>query len=840
MKRSLSVLMGIGMLLLPSVGELASSASSSSAPATLYERMKNNVVRAYESDKVEPEIANFVHAYMDTINQNVTVDNVTDAVKIQDWNLCGTRSQSDPNLSVEGCNELGPRVRTLVKDENDVRKLGRTLQLVSTSYELPVSDLPSRSLQFSESMRGIVSIWSAGTGSIKTTLTGAIIRTQTVNASTMQPLLQQLADELNKLNDEQKIAAVWRYQYGVRLAQGNRAPDFPAPFLFPENAAGTEGQYLNKRWDGTNGDPNVEQKLRAIWDSIQADTFTPPLGNKETVLYVFPKDMLKDTLPDNIIVWARNGADGPNSNQPLADVGLQWQIPLEPVLPSLSKDDGSPILGGTYPPDPEQLISGTMQPIDGAGLCSDPTQQRGYLCRVFNGQGTTKLCPDPRVPPDPKKINLITCTNTGSLRTTLAGPDVCRDINYATPTPFDPNTQCTVSIRCQANCVTGVDASAVTEDKNGQGVIPICINTGDPTPTYLLMHELLHAYQKCQKPVGFNPYAGLNGSQKAAACCTVEGEAYRTECDMMEQDGVFKDANGNPILSSSGIPFTAETCAETFTNFACDKQQGFGGCFISRTYPRTFINELQTAITNNPNKVPTNCAKAIDLKTTDIRITNMITAVNQRQDVCAPGYVRAFPNRIGNNLCYIGQCVEESLELHRLVGAQSPATVGDESYPWDNPQTGSPLGNAVVNSPLTPGHLPFYQPELVVENMEQAICEQQGLPPLTPSILCSFNDAATLQHPLIDPIANAQRMVSGIQQERDSTNTALSMSLALGSRIGTSMYADYLHNASRSLADVIGTAVRLFKELTTLNFPTQMCPTDETLPLPESSSASST
>jgi hypothetical protein len=823
MKRTLALLTGVATLLVPVMSAIA-------APSSLYERIKDDVKRQYESEEVEPEIRAFIHEYMESVDQDVSENDVNAAVNNKIWEICGRKPTSDPNKTFQGCDNLVSRIKNMVQNEQRVRVLGRSLQLVATSYELPISDLPNRSLQFSQSLRGIVSIWSAGTGSIKFTTSGAQIRTKAVDDTAMQPLLTSLATELNALSTEERIAAVWRYQYGVRLVKDERAPRFPAPYIDGESAPGTERQYFFKDWDGTDGIPDVEQKLMDIWDEVVDDTFTPPLAASETVLYIFPKDMLKDTMPDNIIVWAR--MDGPPAH-PFGDVGLQWQVPLEPVLPSLMWDDEgdmAPILGGTYPPNPERSIAGVIKPVDGDGLCTDPVQIRGYLCRPFIQKGSKDLCPDdPENPIDPLKISLVTCTGTGSLRATIAGADVCRDVNYRIQNTFNPNTQCKIEIKCETTC--GGSYAAQAKGKDGTGTIKICMSENPPGgATYLLFHELHHAYQDCTGPIDSDPddaYTDMDQFEANRKCCHNEGEAYRANCDILEQDGVF-----------AGTGIDAQSCAEAFTNDACIADTGLG-CFTSRTYPPSFRAQLFAAIGSNPKNVPTTCTDAMDPKKMDLRIKDLIGAVQRRKDVCAPGQVELYKNRIGNNLCYIGQCVEESLEMHRTTGAQSPATVQDEGYPWNDPQTGSAFGNAVLNPPIAPTHLPTYKPLLIVEEMEQKLCQQQGLPPLTPSILCTYNKAAQRQHPVIDQISNSQLILLNAQEDIETRRDTLSLSLALGSRIGTTMYAEYLGNATRALADVLNVAVRLFKEMIKIDFPTQMCPTDDTLPPPPPAPSSS-
>ncbi len=849
MRHFSSVLIGTVTLLLPL--QVALGASSSSAPATLYDRIKQTVEREEAVDGVEPEIAAYVKAYMKTLDVDITIDDVTAAMRSESWTLCGKREFNDPSRSRTGCDDLTSRIRTMILREQHVRHLGRDLQLTATSFELPISDLPGRSHQLSTDLRAIVSLWiadgapaSSSTSSSPATQ-AAPIRTVPVDEGEMEPLVQNLGTRLSALPKEELTAAIWRYQYGVRLIRDDRAPDYPAPHKDTQSGEGTERQFIFKQW------PDIEQALMDIWDKVEDDTFNPPLAPNESVLYTFPANLLKNSLPDNVIVWIR--MDG-NRVHPLGDVGLQWGVPLEPVLPSLLNPDEKMILGGNYPPEPIKLEAGEVVPVDGEGLCTNPTAKRGYLCRPFTPAAGERCPDDPANPVDPDKITLSTCEQESTARTTLAGADVCRDINYKATT-FDPQTQCIVDFACRPDCVfppaaIAADASAVTSGKNGDGVIKICESAASPDipEPYLAYHEIHHAYQECALPPNTEWYKevppGASSQEKkdidvanAETCCEVEGEAYRAQCDLMAQDGLF--SNGFlPMDPVDGIPFNAETCAEAWTNATCKNRYPAKACYTSRTYTDDFKKKMFT-VKNTLDDAPLKCKdlyKVVDGKKvfTDQRVQDLIDAVNHRTDICQPGQVDIYKNRIGNNMCYIGQCIEESVELHRMTGAQSPATVGDESFPWNDPQTGAPLGNALLNPPLTPAQLPLYHPQWIVEQLEEQLCQLQGLPPLTPSILCTYKPSRRLSYPVIDPITNAQSLLLDAQSQRETTNRTLSLTLGLGSRLGTAMYADYLGTASHSLADVLGMAVKLFKEMSSVDFPTVMCPAGSVLPPPAS------
>jgi len=782
----------------------------------LYDLIREDMEKEVGKENIDEEVAEYVAAFHRE-TWKLTKEEVEKILQGKFPKVCGDRETTDPAHELGSCDRLVDSVRALAENEARIRTLGRSMQATATSYELPISDLPERTLKLSADLRGILNIWSAGTGSVKSTITGALIRTISADQDTFRPLMTTIGEKLNELKREEREAAVWRYQYGVRLVNDDRAPRFPAPFADGQSGPGTERQYLFKHWE------DLEETLMAIWDEIKNDTFDPPLSTQETVYFTFGKDLRDETLPDNILLWARIDGNA-NNGFPFGDVGLQWQTPLHPVMPSLldtQSEESKLILGGRYPPEPVT----SQGPTDGRGLCTNPLAMRGYLCRPFIVIGPKDRCPTPsEFPPD--SINLVHCTHTGSLRFSASGPDVCREINWKDGQPFDPQTQCKLKVTCADTCTfEGVSGSAVTYPKKADGTVEVCMQNEPPNPaTYLLYHELVHAYQSCTLPPG-NPRSSMTKEQKNAHCCRIEGEAYRASCDVMERDGVFAG-------SIAGITANGETCAEALTNESCEVQQSLGKCYTSLTYPRAFTDGMLSAINNNPKNVPASCTDAIDPKKMDPRLQAFKESIERRNDVCRPGEQTTYKNRIGNNLCYLGQCVEQSTELHRIAGGRTPAGVSDEAAPWDSPMTGTPLANIFMNPPLLQGKIPLYRPELLVREMETALCQLQGLPPRTPPVLCTVDAKRQFELPQSLGLDIALGLLKQQDEQQLSTNDLMRLSPALGARIGTNIYSQYLREGSRSFAGVLTIAKQMMEDIKKIEFPEEMCPIYPALPNP--------
>lgn len=800
----------------------------------LYDRIKEQVIRDLAHGDIDNEVNDFVR---ETFREKYYFGREQlQQVLNGDWQgACGSDEAGDPLKSRTACMDMASEVTYLAEHEQAIRAFGRTLQSTAASYELPLSAMPRNTYPILNDLRGILSIWTAGTGSLQDVKSSGVFTT-VIDDETFKPLIKNIGDKLKELDPEQQTAAVWRYQNGVRLVRGERSPTYPEPYFPGDSGPGTERQFLSKRWD------DLETELKALWSKILTHTFSRPLEKGETMHLTFPENFFSD-LPDNITLWGRlNGeATGPHAE---SDVGLQWETPLETVQPSLlteeDEEDRETILGGAYPPEPVTIDDEEITPLDGQSLCTHAFAFDGYLCRPFELISESDRCPpvEGEEAPPPDTISIVTCTKTGSLRFTSAGADVCREINWKPSKPFNPNTQCKLDIRCAQKCNPGGAAQTLLKDSTG--TVKICVDENPQGPaTYLLYHEMVHAYQNCNQPPvatedADDHYKDMTDAQANQACCRWETEAYQAHCAMMERDGVFKNAPGFILPDGKVISLNAETCMEYFTNATCTGgEKNMKGCYTSRTYPEGFRQAILDQMeNNNPAKVPDLCSQSTDSKMMDQRVKALKELIERRDDVCMPGQVNKYPNRIGNNMCFIGQCVEESVEMHRIAAGSVPVSVSGEVAPWDNPVSGTPLGNAVVNPPLSQGRFPSYRPQLLVRNMETALCQLVGLPPLQPPILCIIEASRQLQTLQTTPATTALGLVNQFAGEELSAKDILALTPAVASRAGTNLYAVYLRDATRSFSDILSMAGKLLDELEKISFPVEMCPIGPGLPPP--------
>ena len=412
-------------------------------------------------------------------------------------------------------------------------------------------------------------------------------------------------------------------------------------------------------------------------------------------------------------------------------------------------------------------------------------------------------------------------------RMTHSGPDVCRggwriptnenELKKDTPKK-DPNLKpyecgnCAVDFICKdnANWIGGL-----TYPKNKDGVIEIEISGKTPMPLkYVVIHELVHAQQFCDSP----SMPGTSGMSQQE-CCAEEFEAYSISCKAAAEDGVFDETE-----------FNIEECAAILSDTSCtanpkdriNRHPVVG----NRRFPCTNrdpdderLKKLSEAIFSGKEET---CSQAVSWDTMDGRAKQQIESLKKS---CNPKCEVEYENTIGNNLCYIGQCIEESIEAHRLIPGRMPLITGDEAYPWDSCAADDPQKASVLKvPPFTSPQIPSYKIQEIVEQMDTLICQANGLPRMSPPVLCSFDPRQRIGLPIQDALKMAQSL-TGQEEAVASQAKDIQMTLEnIGVRLGTTLYTDYITPAMKGLGDTIGAATTLVREIGETKFPTQMCP----------------
>ena len=758
------------------------------------------------------------------------------------------------------CFEVQTILEALVKRATWVRSLGRKLQTIASGYEAAMYGYPGGMIDISLRLASIPTLWRAGNDPFVTPIVPSYIRALALpNKDTTEQKIKDVISSMKsdlirtkgtKKDDTDFIAAVWRYRNGVKYVKYREG----------DCSAGTPPT----KPDRTNDERRfcqIEDKLIEIHDQIMAAvTIDPPKQSQEQVL--FPSVIDKKL---NVMVWIRDD-----------DIGLEFVVATTPMQVSLFKpsysdcvdgDDNpedcdpehSLILGGNYPASLDGSGSRVQEPKENEGLCSHPFSRRGYLCRPIESEACDLSAEDKEKvksaasssSSSSKGISLTECAPErfiDDVARRVSGSDVCGiggwrgtiDENvvkddHTLQLDMKPNScaACAIDVHCEDEC-DGQTGYALTKITKANGVIRICMprkfdDTGNVE--YLLAHEIVHAEQACQQSdlqsverIGQLSDADGDGElneaerkQAAAACCALEREAYFAQCQMMAQDGIL-----------DLIGFTIDQCGSDFANSSC---KGLGevkdgkklnACTNDGVNFDTFFDMLQDALKKKKATLtaPKTCDAFVDNPTA--RVKAMYDSVPM---TCSPGCQSKFANTIGNNLCYTGQCVEQTHEFARPIPGRTPLTENDQAFPFDSCELPDPKIAAVAAPPaLTGPKLPVYNPAQLLTELDTELCQMNGLPARTPPVICGFDPSRRIILPLMTGVESVDSLHQQPAEFAVANFGLQEAGASLGAMRVNDMYDQYLRPAARQFADLLDMARTTLATLGKTPFPAAMCP----------------
>lgn len=833
----------LGFLLIP-----ATVGAQNLDGKSLYEYIHAMTKQSFLVDFVELPVERFTAAiYYDNPEESVEVsvgeEHVDKAIATRISEICGpTKEQRDL------CKSLQEHLKEIAYTITWQRQLAKDLQMIATGYESGISDYPGHNISIVSKIASISRIWKSS----NVDFTTPVILSSAAGLPYPEAKRQQITDELHSLvttikeleiiNENQKkdlteeVAAVWRYKNGVFSVQnteGNCSGEDPGL---------DELALLKKRWC------TIEDKLKSIWTLVRTRTPEEEASFPTTDFILFPSWKDKNS---NIFVWIRED-----------DIGLEWTMPLEPVMPMLyTKNYSDCVRNGQSAEDcavsyPTEIIRGGTypdeipEPAETQGVCSHPFGKSGYLCRriIDDECASDPIAPvtiedeDDAALANAQGIILTQCEPEqflGPISVTPSGPDMCEIGGWKTnvhgvegnvqDTPKkqsgedgirpDQCSSCAIDFYCADACGPASDRRtqfAYTDPRDEHGRIGLCLpNEVGPQGIlhYLALHESIHAQQLCNQTD--QAHGDLFGTR--VNCCANEREAYMAQCVAMAQDG---------ILERAGV--TIDECASAGTNGSCSRFAGDGenACSTTAINPQEMWNKVNQVIRDgidngwlNPQP-PLTCEDAIN--NLDKRVQ---TARNSLPLSCSPGCISEYENTIGNNLCFAGQCLEQSHEWQRTIPGRMTVTAQDEAYPWDACAVEDPqLGRFFAPPALSGPHFPQYNPERLYNQLDMAVCQLNGLPASTPPILCAFDPERRLNLPLADYVSMAQNLAEQPQQYIVPAQGMLSASAGIAARVADGIFLNYMKNAARSFADIFNIASEIIDDIGETKFPSVMCP----------------
>lgn len=822
--RSRTLILGLLLLLLP----LQTNALS------LYESIKK-IEESKHGNKSEYMVEQFIVHLLGNRGITIETSDVDAALEQKIQELCKGKERI-----YSDCTQLAVLIKQFSDNEHSIRTLGRELQIIIASYELPTDERIGKPFAISPRYASVLHMWQAGTDALMTPVVEQVTnaRAYPSGIDSFFVILKSTLEDLQGPKDsiDPLAAAVHRYRYGYKKIRDS------GPCTDTSTMTG-ELTLLGRRWCDTEG------ALHNIWQQLSlASSSSSSAGAKPITLY--PTRIFEDL---GVIVWAHDG-----------DVGLAWEFPLEPVLPTLvdpaylecidgggtrtscGAGSGTLFLAGEYPPEP-------VDPEPGTGLCAQPLGRNGYLCRPIQAVvcetatgallSSSSSAGSSSSSRDPRALYTVTCkapSFSGALTTTFSGPDMCGVGGWANTTPFGssssssvadtpardaiiPNrcTNCAVDFFCQDVCDTA-EYRPLSLPKNGSGTIAICL----PQPSkpailnYLALHELAHAGQSCNAVPPFR-------KQDAATCCAVEFQAFAVMCNAMAEDGLLDGLE----IDGKKRNLSVDDCASILANLHCPSPPPSSGGSSSSVDNTLCSNPpfdpvlLSEALINaaDANKVrlglPDTCEAVIN------ELSPRATLMKQSlPPVCSPACQTEYDSTIGNHLCYIGECIEQSIEQQRILPGHMALTTGDQSFPWDACLLPDPaIGDTMVLPPLSAPQFPPYRPALFVSQMDALVCQLYGQPPGTMPLLCGFDAQRRLQLAQPGFAELAQDIVMQKLEQNDSAESLAQLGRSVGARLGTDLYERYMQSAVRSLSELFGAAGTILKEIGELQFPDTMC-----------------
>ncbi len=736
-------------------------------------------------------------------------------------------------LDSEECRIIQINLESVAENVSWLRDLGRDLQSIASGYENPISDYPGRKISILSRLPSISRIWKSSNEAFANPtieISAAGLPYPDSNRDQIETKFDELIGKLDELrhdgsqlgkeDDTEMVAAVWRYKDGVKYIErleGNCSSSEPSP---------SDLMLLKKRWC------DIENRLKEIHQLI-IGPYSGTLSQAKFTIFPSHKDE-----NNNLIFWVRTD-----------DIGMEWYFPIEPVLPRLYTDayrqcmdhmnspgdcanENNIVRGGKYP----EVVP---EPKEGDGICSHPFSNGGYLCRPLED---ADCAADPINGRPPEGILLTGCKPEqfrDIIGKSPSGPDMCEIGGWRTnelavknnvrdtpeeqsgPTGVDPKIEptecssCAVDFMCDDACGPGSTRNGgYTYPRNNEGVILICLpkDEGPRGMPYLMIHELVHAQQLCNLDIQ-STRAAINSRE---SCCAIEREAYFAQCRAYAQDGV---------LERAGV--TIDECASAGANGSCSAWAPAGepACSTNELDRDTFKNVLligEKMIEDGElgANFPKTCEDAVN--NIDPRAKAQLASLPL---ACNPGCIAEYENTIGNNLCFTGQCLEQSLEEHRLIPGRMPLTSKDEAFPWDacpvsDPQFGKFFTPPALSSP----HFPAYNPARLYEELDRALCQINGLPASSPPVLCAFDPRRRINLPVATYIGMGQSLLEQTDEAQIPAAGLRNAASGIGTRKANEFFFSYLTRASKSLAEILGVGSTILKDIGETKFPAVMCP----------------
>lgn len=210
-----------------------------------------------------------------------------------------------------------------------------------------------------------------------------------------------------------------------------------------------------------------------------------------------------------------------------------------------------------------------------------------------------------------------------------------------------------------------------------------------------------------------------------------------------------------------------------------------------------------------------------------------LTPVDPR-GVCTPESKTLYQDDISSHACFVGHCIEQSLNGHSLVPNRNTVLVQEATSPYlaywrDDPKLGL-YTEAAGNAPYP---LPSYIGHELLRDAEARFCLLNNKAPYPLSALCAYRENQQNQHLATNQMYQENATVRDMVRVGTSQDRFLELFTAIGYRASLDQSMEVTRKVFFSLSGFVQQIADLLQELSRAPLTEQACPWTGPLPPPQ-------
>jgi hypothetical protein len=270
-----------------------------------------------------------------------------------------------------------------------------------------------------------------------------------------------------------------------------------------------------------------------------------------------------------------------------------------------------------------------------------------------------------------------------------------------------------------------------------------------------------------------------------------------------------------------------DVCASVFSNYSCsgldnDPNDEDYICSTGSINPADIRQKILDTMDEMVQEKTLNPIRTCEAAMNSPRVQ---AQKNSLPLACRPGCEARYTNTIGNNLCYTGQCIEESQEWSRPIAGRSPLTTIDQDFPWDSCEGEDPnIGEFEMPPAITAPKFAPYRPRYLLQQLDTALCQINGLPARTPPVICTFDVTNRIVLPPLTLLQSVQDIAQQTQTAATAGTGIRTAAQGIGARVVSDMFTQYLQTGAKNFSELLFMAQDVFRRISDIEFPSAMCP----------------